>query len=235
MHYLIDTETQSQLANHINNIVFKIIDRMDNHGNEEGITPVLGQMLMDNPFENEDTKVHFFYRQLSKNTEEDPAGADCGFIVSVQTPNETIEKSSLFQAKLLKKHRRIRELRMNKGDAQRLKTQSKNMLKKTKEAVALFYTHQDMYVVDADHYAKSDLPEIQTPLNEELRLITLGTYLGRWMARCTRGDQDKKLLTRIRHLEGFRRNMTMQVLTRRKPIPWERDEAAERWQNRGRS
>lgn len=235
MYHLIDTETQNQIADHINNLVVRIIARMDNHGNEEGITPVLGQTLMDHPFENKDTKVNFFYRQLNKNTEENPAGADCGFIVSVQTPDEMVEKSSLFQAKILKKAAAVRDLTMTQADAQRLKKQSQNMLNKTREAVALFYTRQDMYVVDAEHYANSKLSDIQRPLSEDHRLITLGTYLGRWMARCTRGDQDRNLLSRIRRLDGFRKNMTMQVLTKRKPIPWEHDEAAENWQNKRRS
>lgn len=234
MKYLIDQQTQDELASHINESVIRVINRIDNHGNEEGLTSVLGQQLMDHPFKTRDTEVTFFYRQLHKQIEEPPAGADGGFIVLVKTPNGIVEKASLFQAKRLDEYRAVRDLRMDKHDALRLKDQAKKMLQRTKEAVGVFYTRQDIYVVDADYYANSALAEIRNPLSRQHRLISLGTYLGRWMARCTRGDQNDSLLSRIRRLDGFRQNMTMEVLTKLRPIEWHPDRLAERWQNKRR-
>ncbi len=231
MNYRIDSQTQKQLADLIDNAVKQVIASIAAHGSEEGLTSALGTVLMQKSLRLSDLSVDFTYRQQNKITEEPHSGADGGFLVRVITPEGTIEKAVLFQAKLLSGDDDVRSLRMRRSDAERLKKQTTNMLELTNEAVAIFYTSRNIYVVDAADY-RDDVSASLSPLSIDHRLITLGTYLGRWVPRCTKGDTGVDLVRRVRHLDGFRNGFTMNLVTKRPAVPWVPDSAEDAWRRR---
>jgi hypothetical protein len=209
--------------------VSKVLAALPNHGSEEGLTPVLGHALMQQSFTDKDLSVRFSYRQLNKSTEEPHAGADGGFLVRVQNADTTVQKAALFQAKLLRGEGNVRQLTMWSAEAQRLKDQVADMLKQTDQAVAVFYTSKQIYVVDAAGYHSRNTLAARHPLSEEHRLITLGTYLGRWIPRCTKGDERPEFNARVQHQDGFRNGITMKVVSQRPSISWFKDPIEIAW------
>lgn len=145
-----------------------------------------------------------------------------------------MEKAALFQAKLLGGGADIRTLAMSSSEAKRLQKQTKDMLTHTSEAVAVFYTWKNIYVVDAEDYANGASPASRSPLSQNHRLITLGTYLGKWLPRCTKGDTDGEIITRAKHLEGFKHGVQLNVVAERPGIDWDNDSAEEAWRERGK-
>lgn len=232
MNHLIDAQTQEQLAMQIDSAVEKVLSELTNHGNEEAITSALGHALMQKSIVTRDLTVNFSYRQHNKNNEEPNSGADGGFLVRVKTPGTNVEKAALFQAKLLRGEEDVRTLTMSKADARRLSKQSKDMLKHTEEAVAMFYTWKNIYVVDAFDYQATAPIVSTTPLSEEHRLITLGTYLGRWLPRCTKGDLEPNFLTRVKHSEGFKHGLTLDVVSKRPSVTWDPDLKETAWRRK---
>lgn len=232
MNYLIDERTQHEIAERIDRAVADVLSEFPNHGSEEGLTPVLGHALMRQSFHSSTLSVEFNYRQLNKITEEPHAGAGGGFLVRVTNADGVTRKAALFQAKLLKGAGSVRQLSMSTSEAQRLQDQVTDMLAVTEEAVAIFYTEVEICVVDAEHYRASSLSGVRHPLSQEHRLITLGTYLGRWLPRCTRGDEEPDLVSRVEHRDGFKQGLTMNVITNRPSIAWKADQAAKLWRNR---
>lgn len=229
MSYLIDDQMQQIIANRIDTAVAEVLQEMPNHGSEEGLTPVLGHALRRQSVRAQGLEVRFNYRQLNKQTEEPAAGADGGFLVSVRNADTTVHKVALFQAKLLKGSSAVRQLRMRDSDVLRLRAQVSAMLQQTKESVAIFYTHKQIYVVDAADYESS---QGRIPLSQSHRLITLGTYLGRWLPRCTKGDQSPDLFTRVKHLDGFKQGLSMDVISQRPSIASSRDPEEVVWRPR---
>ncbi|MEE4465307.1 hypothetical protein V2S84_24835, partial [Azotobacter chroococcum] len=140
MTFLIDKQTQERIARQIDRAVEQVLGEIASHGNEEGMTTALGHALMRRKIDEPDLRVDFKYRQHNKYTEEKHSGADGGFLVRVMTPNGSVEKASLFQAKLLGGIGDVRTLSMSNAEAARLKNQSTDMLSHTDEAIALFYT-----------------------------------------------------------------------------------------------
>ncbi|WP_437287240.1 hypothetical protein [Sorangium sp. So ce406] len=173
MTYLIDDTIQREIAEHIDQAVAEVLSEIPNHGSEEGVTPVLGHALMRQSFRSKTVSVEFNYRQLNKQTEEPYAGADGGVLVRVTNADGATKKAALFQAKLLKGDGPVRQLTMRTQDAQRLKSQARDMLGHTEEAVAIFYTERQIYVVDAEHYRTSTVQDARTPLSPKQRLVTL--------------------------------------------------------------
>ncbi|RYZ33803.1 MAG: hypothetical protein EOO71_41040 [Myxococcaceae bacterium] len=230
MKYLINEETQRTIANSIDRAVKAVLAELPNHGTEEGLTPVLGHALMQQSFKSPGLSVAFNYRQLNKHSEEPHAGADGGFLVRVRNKDGLHQKAALFQAKLLKDNRPTRDHSMRFEEARRLQEQSSSMLAQTNEAVAIFYTHENIYVVDAEHYRTGPISTIQRPLAQRRRLITLGTYLGRWLPRCTRGDQDQRVISCVEHMDGFKKNLTMDIITNKPSIQWKNDTTERHWQ-----
>ena len=217
---MIDATTQQAIADKIDRAVEAVLSKLRNHGGEEGITPVLGHALMQQSFSADGLTVDFNYRQLSKQIEEPYAGADGGFLVRVSTRTERVVKASLFQAKLLPGSDAPRSLTINKSAMTRLHEQTRNMLKQSEQSVAMFYTARNIYVVDAQKYSESPPSGGGLPLGSGTRLITLGTYLGKWMPRCTKGDRNTDLISRVEHLEGFRNGIDMHVVEERPSIDW---------------
>jgi hypothetical protein len=185
MRFLIDLKTQERIAKLIDSAAEQVLSEVASHGNEEGLTTALGHALMQRSIREPGLSVDFRYRQHNKITEEPVSGADGGFLVRVVTPTTNVEKAALFQAKLLGGAQDVRSLRMSKADAERLQKQTKEMCQHTSEAVAVFYTWKNMYVVDASDYRSGAISTSQAPLSQRHRLITLGTYLGKWLPRCT--------------------------------------------------
>ena len=145
----------------------------------------------------------------------------------VSVPGRTVNKAALFQAKLLKGDVPIRSLKMKStDDAKRLRSQCQKMLEKSRESVAIFYTNQQVYVVDAAHYTKQTTRE---PLSISHRLVTLGTYLGKWMPRCTKGDESEDFISRVERPDGFKHGIEMEVLCTRDPVPWKSVQNETRW------
>jgi hypothetical protein len=174
-----------------------------------------------------DLKVDFNYRQLNKYTEENLAGADGGFLVRVQAPGRIVKKAALFQAKLLKGSEPVRRLSMSSTkDANRLSEQCHGMLVQSRESVAMFYTETEIYIVDALHYANKPS---RIPLSTAHRLVTLGTYLGKWIPRCTKGDKSDEFISRVERPGGFSKGIEMDILSMRDPVPWKADRTETRW------
>jgi hypothetical protein len=229
--FLIDKPTQNRIADLIDDAVAQVLGELTSHGNEEGLTAALGHALMRKKIYSSDLQVNFKYRQHNKITEEKYSGADGSFLVRVVTPDGSVEKASLFQAKLLRGYGEVRALGISTNDAARLQKQSNAMLNNTRDAVAVFYTYKNIYVVDADDYSGSN-PMSKKPLSQDHRLITLGTYLGRWMPRCTKGDADASLITRSRHLDGFQSGLSLDIVSQRPSVPWEEDRAEDAWRRK---
>lgn len=229
VEYLIDEDAQRQIGEAIDRAVQQVLSKAVNHGSEEGITPVLGHALMQQSFRRPGLKVDFNYRQLNKITEESVVGADGVFLVRVDVPGKSIKKVALFQAKLLKGSMPIRDLSMTSTEARRLRDQCDDMLRQTGESVAIFYTDAEIYVVDAVRYC-DDVSK--KPLSDSHRLITLGTYLGKWLPRCTRGDESLPLISRAEVPGGFKSGIELKVVTDKKPISWPEDEQVARWKRR---
>lgn len=121
------------------------------------------------------------------------------------------------------------------SEANRLQKQTKDMLTHTSEAVAIVYTWKNIYVVDADDYANCASPASRSPLSQNHRLITLGTYLGKWLPRCTKGDTDEEIITRAKHLEDFKHGVELNVVADRPEIDWDNNDSAEEaWRERGK-
>jgi hypothetical protein len=229
--FLIDQQAQTRIARLIDSAVQQVLGEIASHGNEEGMTTALGHALMRRAIREPDLRVDFKYRQHNKYTEERHSGADGGFLVRVVTPSGSVEKAALFQAKLVGGLGDVRSLQMSKAEAMRLRGQASDMLRHTEDAVAIFYTQKNIYVVDAKDYSGSATS--RAPLSQEHRLITLGTYLGKWMPRCTKGDTDQAFVTRAKHVDGFKHGLSLNVVSQRPSVPWEPDGAEDAWRHKG--
>jgi hypothetical protein len=106
-----------------------------------------------------------------------------------------VKKAALVQAKLLKGSGSIRSLKLKTtSKAARLGKQCQDMQMLIGVSVAMFYTQYQVYIVDASHYAAE---ASRDPLLANHRLVTLGTYLGKWLPRCTKGDLSGELISRV--------------------------------------
>jgi hypothetical protein len=154
-------------------------------------------------------------------------GADGGFLVRVNAPGKTVRKAALFQAKLLKGEEPIRSLKIkSSNEAVRLSNQCRSMLAQTRESVAMFYTPGAIYIVDALRYSKK---HTRNPLSTAHHMVTLGTYLGKWIPRCTKGDESEDIISRVERPGGFTKGIEMDVLSRRDPVPWKADTTEDKW------
>jgi hypothetical protein len=219
--WLLDAQTQRRIAEHIDTAAFRVIDRFDAHYNENSLTAALGQELMREPIRLGNTTAVFNYRNFPEQTEEHLVGADGGMLVTITNPLERIEaiKGVLFQAKRFPQYRNSRELSIPRSeDASRLKRQIQMMLEVTEESVLLAYTRDAIYTVKASSLEDRTVDELRFPLAFP-RLVKLGTYLGKWVARCTRGDNNEVLIDRIREPRGFiKHRLEMDIETRQRPL-----------------
>lgn len=234
MAFLIDKQTQDRIALLIDSAARQVVGQIVSHGNEEGLTSALGGALAQKSIRDNELSVDFRYRQHNKINEEPHSGADGGFLVKVSIPGLTVEKVTLFQAKLLGGDAGVRTLTMSASEANRLQKQTTDMLSHTSEAVAIFYTWKNIYVVDAEDYKSGATLASRKPLSQSHRLITLGTYLGKWLPRCTKGDENMEVVTRAKHLGGFKHGVQLNVVADRPGIDWENDSVENAWRERGK-
>jgi hypothetical protein len=219
--WLFDAQTQQRIAEHIDAAATRVIDHFEAHHNENSITAALGQELMRERVLLGDTTVAFNYRNFPEQTEEPLVGADGGMLITITNHVERlhVDKGVLFQAKRFPQDRLPRELSIPRPeDASRLKNQIQNMLRMTKESILLGYTLDAIYAVDAKSLRERTIDELRYPLAKP-RLVRLGTFLGKWVARCTRGDENEALIQGIREPRGFLKHVfEMDVTTRQKPL-----------------
>lgn len=218
--WLLDAQTQDSIAEHIDAAAFRVIDHFDAHHNENSITAALGQELMREPIRLGNTTVTFSYRNFPEQNEEPLVGADGGILVTITNPGERIEvvKGIFFQAKRFAQDRNPRDLSIRPEDASRLKRQVLAMLEMTKESIVLSYTRDAVYAVDAKSLKDRTVDELRRPLATP-RLVHFGTFLGKWVARCTRGDNNEVLIEGIREPRGFLKNVIeMDIETRQRPL-----------------
>lgn len=229
MNYLIDANAQAEIAALIDSAVAQVLAGLTSHGSEEALTSALGHALMQRKIQTPELTVNLRYRQHNKITEEPHSGADGAFLVRVVTPGSIVEKAALFQAKLIRGRSDVRNLSMSKVEVERLVRQTSAMLHHTEDAVAVFYTWKNIYVVDASDYQTAVNFGVKKPLSQKHRLITLGTYLGKWLPRCTKGDQREEIVTRARNQSGFRNGFTLDVVSQQPSVLWEDDKDEKAW------
>lgn len=223
--WLIPEDLQNTLHDHLRESCDKVLDALQRHNNENGVTGALGQTLRDNPLINDRVVVQFDYRKFPEQSEEFRTGADGALMVTITPPNGPAKrKAVLFQAKLCKKEVPPRRQRLRREDAARLKRQSRQMVDFTDDAIGIFYTPDNIYVVDAQALNELTVEELRQPLRGPHRLITLETYLGKWLPRCARGDDRPDFLERANVGQGFMHLITMDVRSRIPLLPQAKEE-----------
>jgi hypothetical protein len=213
--WLIPPDVQDEIHNHLFNLIDRILGALRNHDSEDVVTGALGQTLMDHPLELGKIQVDFNYRKFPQPTEEYWTGADGALIVTISAPNGSpTSKAALFQAKLCKDDVPTQQQTLRIGDAERLKRQVDRMLKITQQSIGLFYTPENIYVVDAAALNRRTEAQLRKPLHMPSRLISLETYLGKWLPRCTRGDTRHTILELARRPGIFKHLFEMDVKSR---------------------
>lgn len=218
--WLIPDDFQAEIHDHLWELIDRVLKALDKHHNENGVTGALGQTLMDHPLETSRLRVDFDYRKFPESTEEFRTGADGAFIVTVTPPNgSATTKATLFQAKLCKDNVSPQKQTLRSTDAERLKRQVGNMVTVTDDAVGLIYTPDNIYVIDADALNQRTVTQLRRPLRGPQRLISLETYLGKWLPRCARGDARPEFVSMASTPGGFRHLLRMNVTSRIPLLP----------------
>jgi hypothetical protein len=216
--WLIDQRTQNAIADYIDSAVASVVHNFDRHANENSLTAAFGQELMHQPLRLPGTEVQFTYRNFLEQDEEPATGADGGIIVNIRTQEESVQKGVLFQAKRLAQNRPVKKLTMRRDEATRLRDQIEDMLSITDECIVLAHTRRDIYAVEAPPLDEFPIDELRA-FPSRSRLLTIGTYLGKWVGRCTRGDLDRDIVNRIEHPRGFmHHSLTVDLRTNQQPL-----------------
>jgi hypothetical protein len=216
--WLLNEPTQDRIADFIDTATYRVINNFDAHGNENSLTAALGQELRGKELLLGDTTVSFGYRNFLEQHEEPLTGADGGFLVTIANGNEVVEKGAFFQAKRFPHYTPTRSLNMSRKEASRLKRQLKDMLRITEHSILLGQTEHNFYAVEAESLVGDRIENLRFPFNKA-RLITLGTYLGKWVARCSKGDARKSFVQGISKPAGFLKYLvTMDVETKQPPL-----------------
>lgn len=217
--WLLDEGTQRRIAAHLDDAAGRVIRHFDDHRDENSLTAALCQEIIREPILLNDTTVIFNYRNFAEQSEEHKVGADGGIRITIRNGDEEVEKGVLFQAKRLPQDRNTRSLSIpDKKEAGRSKRQISSMLNWTEESIVLSHTRQAVYAVEAVSLENHTVEELRYPFRDA-RLVTLGTYLGKWVARCSRGDTDPVLIRRIREDRGFITHLLeMDIQTRQRPL-----------------
>jgi hypothetical protein len=216
--WLLDAQTQRGIAANLDSTAMRVIQYYDSHRDENSLTAALCQELIREPIRLRDTTVSFHYRNFAEQNEEPRVGADGGILVTIVTRDERVEKGVLYQAKRLPQDRGARSLSIPREEASRLKRQIVAMLDHTHESILLGHTRTGIYAVDAAPLKELTIDELRYPF-ADARLIGLGTFLGKWVARCSRGDLDEGLIERIRTPRGFLLHLLeMEIETQQRPL-----------------
>jgi hypothetical protein len=216
--WLIDEPTQDAIAGVIDAAADSVIDNFDNFGNENSITAALGHELLQTRLEIGGTSASFVYRNFLEQREEPVTGADGGIVVTIKTRDQTIKKAVLFQAKRFPQDRGVKDLSLPRTEARRLKLQVNQMIPITSDCIVLAQTRERMYAIDgrcADRLSIDNLRYV----TEACRLVSLGTFLGKWVARCTKGDQGDYVVRSVERPLGFvHHQLEMNVVTNQPPM-----------------
>ncbi len=217
--WLLDELTQQRIAAHLDDAADRVVRHFDDHRDENSLTAALCQEIIREPILLNDTTVVFNYRNFSEQSEEPKVGADGGIRITIKNGDEEVEKGVLFQAKRLPQDRNTRSLSIpDKKEVSRFKRQISSMLNWTEESIVLGHTRQGIYAVEAVSLENHTVEELRYPFRNA-RLVSLGTYLGKWVARCSRGDTDPVLIRRIREDRGFINHLLeMNIQTRQRPL-----------------
>ena len=83
----------------------------------------------------------------------------------------------------------------------------------------LGHTRQDIYVVEAVSLEDHTVEKLLYPFRESTSGYYEGTYLGKWVAKCSRGDTDQVLIHRTRENRGFiKHRLEMDIQTRQRTL-----------------
>ena len=215
--WLVDERVQNIIAKRVDAAAAAVIAHFDLHGNENSLTAALGQELLRTQVHDVDTEVRFSYRNFLEQSEEPLTGADGAFVVTVRNGQDTVKKAVLFQAKRFAQHRPVRSLTLPRDEARRLKRQLNQMVPLSEECVVLAHTREQIYAIDgvaADPLSIDDLRRV----TDRCRLVSLGTFLGKWVVRCSRGDLGPYVISQAEEPGGFvRHSVGMEVDTTQKP------------------
>lgn len=217
--WLLDELTQERIAEYLDSAAERVIEHFDDHRDENSLTAALCQEIIREPVLFNDTTVIFNYRNFAEQSEENKVGADGGIRITIKNRDEEVEKGILFQAKRLSQDRNTRSLSIpDKKEVSRFKRQISSMLDWTEESIVLGHTRRGIYALKASSLEEHTVEELRYPF-KDVRLITIGTYLGKWVSRCSRGDTDPILIHRIREDRGFVNHLLeMSIQTRQKPF-----------------
>jgi hypothetical protein len=208
--WLIPTEVQDALHEHLYKVIDPIVWALRKHDSEDVVTGALGQALMSHPLELGRIQVDFNYRKFPQSTEEYWTGADGAIVVTITPLNgPPTSKAALFQAKLCKEDLSPQHQVLETRDAARLKRQVDNMVRITDQSIGLFYTPGNIYAIDAPALHRRTESQLRKPLQGPIRLISLETYLGVWLPRCTRGDTRAEILELARRRGAFKHILEM--------------------------
>lgn len=216
--WLIDEPTQDAIADRIDAAAESVIRYFDNHANENSLTAALGQELLTARVDLGDTTAEFTYRNFSEQAEEPLTGADGGIVVTIRNREETVRKAVLFQAKRFAQRRRVKGLVLSRDEAKRLRRQLNVMVPITEESIVLAHTRERIYAVDGVAAKDLNLEQLRR-ITDNCRLVTLGTFLGKWVARCARGELNADIVNRVEHPRGFlHHQIGLEIVTRQTPL-----------------
>ena len=216
--WLLDKPTQDGIAEYLDDASNRVLAHFDSHGDENSLTAALCQELIRKPFAYKNTTVVFDYRNFSEQAEEPLLGADGGILITITTPEERVEKAVLFQAKRLPQRRQPRSLTIRKTEASRLKKQVKTMMKVSEDSIVINHTRRGIYAVDAEALEDLTVENLRHPL-ETPRLLGIGTFLGKWVSRCSRGDLSDSVKRIILTPRGLlRHQLIMDIETKQRPL-----------------
>jgi hypothetical protein len=216
--WLIDEPTQSALASVIDAAAARVIENFDLHGNENSLTAAFGEHLLQTHLQIGNTSVRFLYRNFSEMDEEPATGADGGIAVSINSQGRAIEKAVLFQAKRFPQDREVKSLSLPRADAKRLRHQIDRMIPITNECIVLAHTRERIYAIDGRCADRQSIDNLRY-VTERCRLVSIGTFLGKWVARCSRGERGHYVVSNVMQPKGFiHHQLSMTIDTDQQPM-----------------
>jgi type II secretory pathway pseudopilin PulG len=198
--HLIPHQIQAPLRKHINEVAKRVCKNFDQHADERNLMGAFNQALKDSPASFGGAEVSFDFRNFPDQTEEPESGADGGYIVTIESAGQKTVKAEIHQAKRLAHNGIRRNIRIRQSDADRLKGQAAKICNTSRDAAIIVVTKGGIYAVDARQIAAA--ADEREPFRNA-RIVSIGTFLGVWLARCTRGQKDPDFVNRVRNPGGF--------------------------------
>jgi len=216
--WLIDEPTQLALAGVIDAAAERVVEHFDLHWNENSLTAAFGEHLLQTRLDIGNTSARFVYRNFSEVDEEPATGADGGIVVSISSRGQTIKKAVLFQAKRFPQDREVKSLSLPRADAKRLKRQVDTMIPITDQCIVLAHTRERIYAIDGRCADRQSIDHMRY-VTDRCRLVSIGTFLGKWVARCSRGDTGQYVVSNVTQPKGFiHHQLSMTIDTDQRPM-----------------